>query len=218
MQLADVWEKIANNARLTPEELAFLKRSATETQLRNSFVAGNTTPENTLALNLPINVFYSEILSNNKTEFTVDIPPNYNHILMFVTATTDKAATGDYIDMQFNGDTGTNYMEGYAGESNGSAAGFVGESLTSTRIGVTFAAAALSTAGAVGSAFLFIPHYKNSAWKTILKIQGFGDTYTNLLAVASVWKNTAPLKTIRYYPDGGPNILAGSIFTLIGIQ
>lgn len=40
MQLEDIWEKIANNARLTSEELAFLKRSARETQLRNSFSGG----------------------------------------------------------------------------------------------------------------------------------------------------------------------------------
>lgn len=34
MNLADVWAKIANNAALTPQELDFLKRSATNLQLR----------------------------------------------------------------------------------------------------------------------------------------------------------------------------------------
>lgn len=40
MELADVFEKIANNARLTPHELDFLKSSMRQTQMNNNFLSG----------------------------------------------------------------------------------------------------------------------------------------------------------------------------------
>lgn len=40
MELADIFEKLANNARLTPHEMDFLKNSMRQTQMSNSFVAG----------------------------------------------------------------------------------------------------------------------------------------------------------------------------------
>jgi hypothetical protein len=54
MDLGDVAEKIANQARLTPEEKDFWKMSMRQTQLRNTFVAAqsDTGPDNDLSVGL----------------------------------------------------------------------------------------------------------------------------------------------------------------------
>jgi len=40
MELSDVFEKLANNARLTPDELQFLKISMRQTQTNNAYITG----------------------------------------------------------------------------------------------------------------------------------------------------------------------------------
>jgi hypothetical protein len=111
MELADVWVKIANQARLTPQELDYLKRSANETQQRNAFLAGNTTPDGKLKAYYPIEIIYSEILSTNLTSITVNIPSDYKHLwILGGGRTTDGGTSAVYFLFQFSGDTGNNYI------------------------------------------------------------------------------------------------------------
>lgn len=53
MQLEDVFAKLANQARLTPEELDFLRIQARETQQRNSQVGGWTSADGNPRFNKP---------------------------------------------------------------------------------------------------------------------------------------------------------------------
>lgn len=219
MELGDIWVKIANNQRLTAQELDFLRGAGRETQLRNTFIAGNTSPDGSLIFGLPIEIIYSEVLYKNFPTLSVDIPQGYKHLLIFSVAKTDRASDFDYIHGYFNGDSGSNYMEGYAGEASGSAVGWVGEQTSRSNFGVCFASASTSSAGAVGSSVLFVPHYTSSAWKATLKIMG-GNTATStaLLTANSIWKNTSAINKITFFPEFGTNIVSGSIFSIYGIK
>ncbi len=50
MELGDIFLKMANNARLTPREMDFLRTAGNETQQRNSFVAGLTKGTSSLSV------------------------------------------------------------------------------------------------------------------------------------------------------------------------
>lgn len=58
MQLSDLFIKIANNARLTPQELAFLKQMGDTMQLNNTYVTS-----------LQNNAYIKSILINSSSEF-----------------------------------------------------------------------------------------------------------------------------------------------------
>ena len=63
MNLGDVLVKIAINRNLSQQEIDFLRLEGNNTQSRNSFVAGNTTPSNTLNVQFPFAPIYNEVLA-----------------------------------------------------------------------------------------------------------------------------------------------------------
>jgi hypothetical protein len=75
MQLGDILMKVANNARLTPQEMEFLNRSGKETQQRNAQISGWTDASNTASFSnarftqaefseLPLSFFYFRSTTN----------------------------------------------------------------------------------------------------------------------------------------------------------
>ena len=218
----DLIMKVADGQKLDPIEREQLRQYTAEIDNNRQIVSAWQSIDKKISsafLNLPIVPIFSDVIANSITYLTIEIPPDYKHLMVFISARTDKAALYDYIDGTINGDSNSsNYMEGFSGESNGSSAGWIGEHLTSTGFGAAFAAANSSTSGAAGSSIIFFPHYNSKSWKTLYKLQGFGDTYTNLLSVFSVWKSTSSIRTLKFYPNGGTNILADSVFSVYGIK
>ena len=167
-------------------------------------------------LDLPIFPIYSRVVDVSSASISIPIPGDYKHLLMFVSAKTNRAAVTDFIHARFNDDTGNNYIEAYSGELSGVANN--GHQLTRDDIGISITTGASSTSGAIGSAVVFVPHYNSSNWKTAIKVYGVGDADTLLLSTFSAWKNTEPIKKITIYSDNSANISAGSIFSIYGIK
>ena len=223
MQLGDIWEKIANNARLTGEELAFLKHAGNETQQRNSFVGGNTTAGGALNVPVPFFPIYSEVLQKDMASLTIPIPGGYKHLLIFangrVNGTGGAAAASIFI--RFNNDTGSNYMWSVEGQYNG---GNVLSQDTSDPSGILCAFVADgSAAGHSGSTFSFVPHYASSFYKYCMSLNAYTEaakTYNTYFEAA--WLNTSPIVSITLLPDTttypSALIVAGSLISVYGIQ
>lgn len=85
MELADVFEKIANNARLTPQELDFLKVSMKQVQLNNSFVYGMKTRD----VDINVNVADSKKFVSGNQSVSGAFLKAVGGILGLATLTTD---------------------------------------------------------------------------------------------------------------------------------
>lgn len=219
MELADIWEKIANNARLTPQELQFLRRSAVETQQRNSFVSSVTSASNQLIVPQAFFFIYSEILQANKTSITVNIPSNANHLLILGSVRTDRAAYNDGFIGRFNGDSGANYREGYNGAQNTTQV--AGQTAGQTFFGISVTTGASATSNSFGGFFLFAPHIRSSVWKQTLRLSGTSEySATDMLNLFSSchWQNTSPVETVTFSSENSANLLAGSLISVLGIS
>lgn len=170
-------------------------------------------------LDIPIVTIKTKVFEQNVTSETFDIPSDYSHLVIFCASRTDNTDYYDFITSQFNGDTGNNYSEAYAGTINGAAAN--GQFLTASGIGVSVTTGASATTNAIGSSVIFIPHYRAATWKTTIGIYGTKEYALNQMLnfnTFGTWKNTDPIRSIRIFPSIGTNILAGSIITVLGIK
>ncbi len=128
------------------------------------------------------------------------IPSTYQHLQVRGIARSTRSQTGDYIALQLNSDTGSNYAyHGLTGDgSTASAFGLA----TQTFMDVERAAAASATASVFGAAVFDILDYANTnKYKTIL------------------WMNTAAVSSITLITvDGSFNFREYSSFALYGIK
>ncbi len=224
MELGDLLVKIANNARLTPQEMDVLKRIGNETQQRNSFVAGNTTPTNQLALNLPIVLLYSETLQNTTAQININIPSNYNHILLVGSGRSDVGAVGSgvgFVVLRFNGDTGSNYAYTYDG-----VAGSVfdkAQALTTTRPIIGQFPGTTITAQSTGYLFGMASNLRsNTLWKSFIVIDGsFYDAGVASYNSYGIWKSTSPAEVanLTVYDTAATqaNFVAGTQISVFGL-
>lgn len=215
MQLEDIAEKIANNARLTSEESAFWKRSMRETQLRNSFIAGNTTAANTLAIQSPLELIYSETLQTTASQFSVSVPGDFKHILIMGSGRTDVVAAGTEIVMQLNGDTGSNYGTTSDGVDNDT---FVkGQTNSGTYMVIGLFPGTLATASASGMLFAYVFHANSSDyWKSVISTRGLFSGNMAFLGGFGQWKSTNKITSLTIGTSG--NFLAGTTLSVIGIR
>lgn len=219
-KLEDLWAKMANQARLTPEELQDLKIHGKSTEQRNAFVAGNTTPQGTLNVQTAFFSLYSKILEKNETSVRVEIPGNYRHLLIYGAGRIDSKAGSDavYLDMIFNDDAGTNYARSTLVQSGATVAGsaVTGES---ARIGHLTADG--SPADYAGSFECSIPHYGSSFYKQSIARGGpFYDTGYPQTLHKSSWSSTAKITSITLFPEAsfaGAEIVLGTSISIYGI-
>jgi hypothetical protein len=153
------------------------------------------------------------ILGSDTASITfASISGSYENLLIIGQARTDRANANDYVEMQFNADTGANYHY-----SNWDA--------TPTNTPTTGAAALLiapvsgnsATAGRAGGFRILIPAYARTTWhKTALgeSIYAHGVVSTKN---AGVWANTAAITQVLLKPNVGPNFKTGTVATLYGL-
>lgn len=217
MELGDLLVKIANNARLTPQELDELKRMGNETQQRNSFVAGNTTPQNALNVAFPFAPIFSEVFTVNKSSFVIPTPGDFKHLLLIISGrdTSVNDFSGGVLG-RFNGDTGANYFNQYIYGSVTTAYASYENNTTSAIIGGL--AGGGSADGKAVASVTFLPHYRSNFHKSGIAMEKGYSAGGNVIAslTSFSWTNTAPIETITMY-SAAVNIAAGSVVSLYGI-
>ena len=163
--------------------------------------------------------------AGGETSFTFSsIPSTYKHlqIRILYKDTYSTTANTQVTQLQFNGDTGTNYVYHYlqgngtsatAGGATGQTAAFVVNS------GGTSAAGQTSIFG-VGIADI-LDYASTSKNKTIRSIGGLNNNTTStsiyLGLSSSLWLNTAAITSIKILP-GNIAFAAGTTFALYGIK
>lgn len=220
MSFSDLLLIMANNGRLTPNQLDELRRYGTETQQRNSFVAGNTTAANQLNINFPFFPIFSEVLDRDVSSLEIQIPSGYKHLIIISMGRTDVAAYNDQIVGRFNGDDGTNYSDIYEGAQ--SSTQLAGQNKTTrTSFDIVAATGASATSGSSGVGFCIIPHYNSNVWKSTLSIRGTSEwSATDLVVLVNscFWRNTSKVEKINILSAQGANLVSGSIFSVYGIS
>jgi hypothetical protein len=145
------------------------------------------------------------------------IPATYKNLKLVVNARSSSANVSAV--MQFNGDTATNYdwQQLYGSASTPGTTGAFGvNSIILSNISGTGA-----TAGAAGSLECTIPDYAGTTfWKNAMTVGGYQFSSSALFALnnAGTWHSTAAINSILLQIGGGGNFLAGSTFTLYGMN
>jgi len=149
------------------------------------------------------------------------IPGTYTQLKIIVTAATSAAATVDDILMRFNGDsTAGHYKWQLLATTGTTISGASSSSATSIDIG-GFAAA--SSPNLAGVAEVTIPSYAGTTfYKNFTDINNRNDNTTgtnwNIFSWGGAWFSTSAITQISLFPSAGPNFVAGSTFTIYGIN
>jgi hypothetical protein len=143
----------------------------------------------------------------------------YTHLQIRGIARSTRSATSDYIALQLNSDTGSNYA--YHGlEGDGSTASAFGLA-TQTFMDVERASAASATASVFGASVFDILDYANTnKYKTMRNLGGFDNNGSGSIFLTSgLWQNTNAVSTITLKAQGGTsNFAQYSSFALFGIK
>lgn len=145
------------------------------------------------------------------------IPSWVNTVHGIWNARTDNAVNGGYINLQFNGDTGSNYVWEQALANTATIAG-QNSGGTNTFIHLGAKTAANDTANYFGTGSFTATNLQGAAqYKSVSSISNApGSTTTGYAGVhGGTWLNTNQVTTITLRPDAG-NFVAGTMFTLYG--
>jgi hypothetical protein len=151
-------------------------------------------------------------------EFT-SIPATFTHLQIRGISRSTRSATGDYIALQFNSDTGSNYAyHGFQG--TGSSATAFGLA-TQTFVDIERAAGANATASVFGASIIDILDYANTnKYKTVRCLGGIDNNGSgDILFNSGLWQNTNAVTTITLKTQAGSsNFAQYSHFALYGIR
>lgn len=134
------------------------------------------------------------------------IPSTYTDLVLVMNYTV-TGANDQFINIQFNGDTGSNY-------SNTNLFGD-GSSATSNRNSNATSVRAAFYGSAQSNAIVNIMNYSNTTTnKTVVSRD---NTNTFVVSRVNLWRNTSAISSMVIAPSGF-NLATGSTFTLYGIK
>lgn len=152
---------------------------------------------------------------------TSALDQSFKHLLVVISARSDRAALLDGIGMRINGLTAANYFIQTLRANNTTASAFAQAAGTAFDLGVC--AAASSNATSFGSNFVLLPDYANAT-----KGQKFLNFNVHLadgtasnfdLRLTGGWySGAAAVSTLTFFPTaGGLNLVAGSRISVYGV-
>ena len=207
---ADAWISLVSMKRNNVEAVTSVNISPT---VSSTFLAGS----GQWVYAVPKSLISRTTLTGTATVVTFDlssltIPAGTTHLRVNCYARSDRSANSAGIDIQFNGDTGSNYnRQTLVGRGTTVAAGIEATSRTAQ------IPAASSGANEFGSSTTLIPWYAGSNQKTYMSFTG-AETHSDLgvRLIGGEWENTAAITSIEVRCNED-NFVAGSIFELEAI-
>lgn len=149
------------------------------------------------------------------------IPSTYKHLQIRLLAQTNRAASVDSLQLNFNSDTGSNYswhtVQGDG--SNANALGFATQ--TYARIGDGTIGGATGSGGQFGAGVIDILDYASTNKnKTIRGLTGVDENGAGRVGLGSgLWQNSSTaISSISIAPQAGTLFLQYSSFALYGIK
>ena len=164
---------------------------------------------------MPAGSTYSTIATytvpSNTSSYTfTSIPGTYTDLVL-ICSWKNSVGAGYWGQLQFNGDTGSNYSTTVL-DGNGTSA--TSYRYTNDSVGVRIGG---TTTANNNPSIVNIMNYANTTtFKT--QISRYSDSSRAVQAFVSLWRSTAAINSIKIQIEGGTaNIVAGSTFTLYGI-
>lgn len=150
-------------------------------------------------------------------EFT-SIPATYTHLQIRGIVRTNRAATGDWLEITFNSDTAANYQDHYLA-GNGTSAS-AGAQTTRNWINIDRWPGASSTASIFGVMVLDILDYANTnKYKTVRNLSGNDQNGSGEIHLSSGgWRSTSAITSIKLDVGAGTLFTQYSQFALYGIK
>lgn len=147
-----------------------------------------------------------------------NIPSGYKHLQLRGIGRSATASTEDNVGLQFNGDTGANYVTHFL---YGDGATALANSATGdTKARTFYIAAASATASIFGSGVVDILDYSNVyKFKTTRTLTGTDRNGSGIVMFrSSLWMNTAAITSITVINLSGANFTTDTRFSLYGIK
>ena len=128
--------------------------------------------------------------------------------LVIVVSGSQSGGSGDFIGLQYNGDTGTNYSNTYMLGNGSTASSGRASTYTNARFGAFYSDQ--------DNAIVNIQNYSNSTtYKTALGRSNSAGN--NTIAMVNLWRNTAAITSVRVLIEAN-NFAVGTTFSLYGVQ
>ena len=152
-------------------------------------------------------------------DFT-SIPSTYSHLQIRWIARSTYAGTLNQLEMQFNSDTGTNYVPYHLLYGDGSTVGSVGSTAATTRIVFNDIPAATSLANTFMPGIIDLSDYSNTnKYKTVRILYGRDFNGSGQMMFGSgLWMSTSAITSIKLYVTGGGTFAQYTRFALYGIR
>ena len=152
--------------------------------------------------------------------FTVSLPSTYTDIQVRLSARSTRGTTIDAMELNFNGDSGSNYGRICAYNENGVNAGEIIKNSNSTGKQIGGAPAASLASNIFGQTTIDLLNYSGNArkiWYSYHSTQMTGGATRNVWRTTGNWSGTAPITsfTIRM---GNGNVETGSAISIYGIK
>jgi hypothetical protein len=149
------------------------------------------------------------------------IPGTFSGLYMTFSAGSSAAVGGQAVFMQVNGDTGAHYAYTALTSNPGGTSSSGSEATANAVIGVVDGASIVG--GSVGTCEATIPGYAGTtfdkgATSSGVSNQGSGSLLISLVDIAWMWQSNAAITSILLSLNGAGNFVAGSVFTLYGLQ
>jgi len=150
------------------------------------------------------------------------IPGTYKHLQIRLIAQTNRAASVDSLQLNFNSDTGSNYSW-HIVQGDGSSAGAPVNGVTQTyaRIGDGTIGGATASGGYIAAGVIDILDYASTNKnKTIRGLTGVDENGAGRVGLGSgLWQNSSTaITSISIAPQAGTLFLQYSSFALYGIK
>lgn len=196
----DIYEKVANNIKLTPQEMELWK---------SGFNKPIAVTQSSGGL-----VFY-ETLAVAKASVTIQVPSSCDNLLIIGTGRI-SAATGGVIWIQINADTGNTYTYQAIKTDGTTVTTFAAAATSKIYIGVFSVSGA--TADVQGSFYLRILNCYGAFHKNMVGLS-YDPGGTSSRTHYGTWASTKTIQTIELFgtdntnTKGSANIAAGSVFS-----
>jgi len=165
----------------------------------------------------------TEILTSSSSSITFsslgDYAADYEHLQVRMVARSNRADTGSYMYVQFNGDTGSNYnyhdLQGTGSAVNSNA---TSGSYPSGILDKNFSPAATDPSNSFGVGTLdILDPFETSKYTTARTLSGQSSNSSRIGLTSGAWRNTASLTSITFDDIFG-SFVTGSRFSLYGLK
>lgn len=162
----------------------------------------------------------TQTLGSSATSVTFSsIPQTYTDLVVRVSTRTDRGANPDQIQINFNGDTATNYSRTTLTGGNTTVTSVRLASATSWDFAITNGNT--TTANTFNNAEFYIPNYTSTSSRagSFFGVQEDNAANTAFIRTnAYLYRGSSAISSIVLTPVSGPNFLTGSSFYLYGIK